>query len=223
MTPKKFLAIKFVVFSLISYFSFSFIYSFPDVPSVLRPMVRKGAIKLSNEEKAKPDARFFKWFDRDPERTIPAGPGLIVSPADGIVQGVVMIEGSQHIVIEMRYTDVHVQRVPMAGDVIAIEGEGKKIPEGVSIRNYMADKMLPYQKRTIFQTEIGQIAVRQITSFFASRIQVFVKVSEKVTRGQRLGRVTAGSTVVLELPMNIRVLVSKNQEVVAGETVVANY
>jgi phosphatidylserine decarboxylase len=220
---KKILLIKLFLFVLVSYFSANLIYYFPDVPPTLRLIIKKGAITLTKKENGKIDRRFLKWFDRDPERKIPTDPNLMVSPADGIVQHIDAIDNKQYVVIEMRYTDVHVQRVPMAGDVIAIEGEGKKIPEGASIRNYMTDKMLPYQKRTIFQTEIGQIAVRQITSFFASRIQVFVKVGEKVTRGQRLGRVTAGSTVVLELPMNIRVLVSKNQEVIAGETVVAKY
>jgi len=220
---KKVLLIKLFLFILITYISANLIYYFPDVPPTLRLIIKKGAITLTKKENRNIDRRFLKWFDRDPERKIPTDPNLIVSPADGIIQHIDVFDGEQHVVIEMRYTDVHVQRVPMAGDVIAIEGEGKKIPEGVSIRNYMADKMLPYQKRTIFQTEIGQIAVRQITSFFASRIQVFVKVGEKVTRGQRLGRVTAGSTVVVELPMNIKILVSRNQEVVAGETVIANY
>ena len=223
MTPKKFLAIKFVVFCLISYFCFSFIYSFPDVPPILRPLLRKGAIKLFHEENARVDARFLTWFDRDPERKIPADLNLIVSPADGIVQYIDILEGKQHVVIEMRYTDVHVQRVPMDGEIIKIEGGGERIPEGASVRKYTSTKMLPYQKRTILETEIGQIAIRQITSFFASRIEVFVKVGEKVTRGQRLGRVIAGSTVVLEIPLNLRVLVKINQEVTAGETILARY
>jgi phosphatidylserine decarboxylase len=123
----------------------------------------------------------------------------------------------------MRYTDVHVQRVPLDGEVIEIEGGGEKIPKGTSPYKYASEKMLPYQKRTVFKTEIGSVAVRQITSLFASRIEVFVRIGEKVKRGQRLGRVLAGSTVVLELPMNIEILVSKNKEVIGGETIIARY
>ena len=218
-----FFLVKLLLFILVTYFSINLIYYFPDLPPTFRLIIKKGVIKIGSDGASKVDKRFLKWFDRDPDRLIPGHPGLILSPADGVVQYIDIVEGKQHVVIEMRYTDVHVQRVPMAGDVIAIEGEGKKIPEGVSIRNYMTDKMLPYQKRTIFQTEIGQIAVRQITSFFASRIEVFVKIGEKVNRGQRLGRVLAGSTVVLEIPLNIKVLVSKNQEVIGGETIIAQY
>ena len=186
-------------------------------------MIKKGAIEITDDKTAKVDKRFLKWFDRDPERQIPGDPGLIVSPADGVVQYIDTLQGKQHVVIEMRYTDVHIQRVPMDGKVIVIEGGGKKLPKGVSPYKYASKKMLPYQKRTTFKTDIGEIAVRQITSFFASRAEVFLKVGQKVRRGQRLGYVLAGSTIVLELPMDVKVLVSKNQEVFAGETIVVRY
>ena len=222
-TKQVFLYFKLLIFIIITFICFNLIYYFPDLPPILRLIVKKGAIKIGDTQTTQVDKRFLTWFDRDPERKIPADLNLIVSPADGIVQYIDILEGKQHVVIEMRYTDVHVQRVPMDGEIIKIEGGGERIPEGASVRKYTSTKMLPYQKRTILETEIGQIAIRQITSFFASRIEVFVKVGEKVTRGQRLGRVIAGSTVVLELPMNIKVLVKKNQEVMAGETIIAKY
>ena len=122
----------------------------------------------------------------------------------------------------MRYTDVHVQRVPIDGVVLKILGEGKKLPfKGIG--DYMSEKMLPYQKVTVLKTEIGIVKVRQITSAFASRIQVFVKSGQQVKRGQRLGRVLAGSTVVLEVPETVTILVKKNQEVLAGESIIGKY
>lgn len=218
-----FFLVKLLLFILVTYFSINLIYYFPDLPPTFRLIIKKGVIKIGDNGGTKIDNRFLKWFDRDPDRQIPSDPGLILSPADGVVQYVNIVEGKQHVVIEMRYTDVHVQRIPMDGKVIEIEGGGEKLLEGVSPYKYTTEKMLPYQKRTSFNTEIGEIAVRQITSLFASRIEVFVKVGEKVKRGQRLGRVLAGSTVVLEIPLNIKVLVSKNQDVIGGETIIAKY
>jgi len=222
-TKQVFLYFKLLIFTIITFICFNLIYYFPDLPPILRLIVKKGAIKIGDTQTIKVDKRFMTWFDRDPERKIPAGLNLIVSPADGIVQYIDILEGKQHVVIEMRYTDVHVQRVPMDGEVIEIIGGGGKLPDGVSPYKYTGEKMLPYQKRTTFKTDIGEVAVRQITSLFASRIEVFLKHGEKAKKGQRLGRVLAGSTVVLELPMNIKVLVMKNQEVMAGETIIAKY
>lgn len=218
-----FLFTKLSLFALVTAFAFSLIYYFPDLPPIFRLVIKKGVIKIADDEPTKVNDRFLKWFNRDPERKIPTSPNLIVSPADGVVQYVDVIDNKKHIVIEMRYTDVHVQRVPMDGEVIGIEGEGGKLPKGQSPYKYAEQKKLPFQKRTVFKTEIGEVAVRQITSLFASRVEVYLKIGEKAKRGQRLGRVLAGSTVVLELPLNIRILASKNQEVLAGETVLATY
>ena len=221
--PSFFLIVKLFLFILVTIFSLNIMYYFPNLPPTFRLIIKKGVIVIQDDENSTVDKRFLTWFDRDPERQIPDDPGLIVSPADGVVQCIDRLEGNQHVVIEMRYTDVHVQRVPLQGKVIAIEGGGKKLPKGVSPYTYTLKKMLPYQKRITFDTEIGWVAVRQITSLFASRIDVFLQTGEEVKRGQRLGRVLAGSTIVLELPMHIKVLVKNNQEVVGGETIIAKY
>src|ERR1035438_7054332 len=64
-------------------------------------------------------AAFFLWFFRDPQRTIPTGPGLIVSPGDGLVTETASIntpEGPrQRISIFLSVFDVHVNRSPIGG------------------------------------------------------------------------------------------------------------
>src|SRR5215813_12184336 len=64
-------------------------------------------------------AAFFLGFFRDPERAIPADPGLIVSPADGKVTDVsaIQLNGKPctRISIFLSVFDVHVNRSPVAG------------------------------------------------------------------------------------------------------------
>ena len=66
-------------------------------------------------------AAFFLWFFRDPERAIPGGPGLIVSPGDGLVTQTVRVETldgpRQQISIFLSVFDVHVNRSPIAGTI----------------------------------------------------------------------------------------------------------
>jgi phosphatidylserine decarboxylase len=63
--------------------------------------------------------------------------------------------------------------------------------------------------------------VRLITSLAARRIETWVREGEEVARGQRIGRILLGSTVVLELPATVNLLVHTGDRVWAGQTVVA--
>ena len=64
-------------------------------------------------------AAFFLWFFRDPERAIPAGEGLVISPADGKVTDVssTKLDGvaCTRISIFLNVFDVHVNRSPISG------------------------------------------------------------------------------------------------------------
>jgi phosphatidylserine decarboxylase len=66
-------------------------------------------------------AAFFLWFFRDPERVVPAEPGLIVSPGDGLVTEAATFETTdgprQRISIFLSVFDVHVNRSPIAGTI----------------------------------------------------------------------------------------------------------
>src|SRR5215475_6736741 len=64
-------------------------------------------------------AAFFMWFFRDPERRIPAIQGAIVSPADGKVTDISVIqvngEARTRISIFLNVFNVHVNRSPVSG------------------------------------------------------------------------------------------------------------
>ena len=223
LTKKNLLALQIITFILITLCITIFTAYFPNLPPFLRPFISKGVIELKSENPVQIDNRFLSWFNRDPERNIPTEPNVIVSPADGFIMAIEEVNGTKHVVIEMRYTDVHVQRIPIAGKVIRIDGEGKEMPGNLTIGDYVLEKMLPFQKVTTIATEIGQVVVRQITSSFAKRISVFVEEGQEVKRGQRLGNVLAGSTIVIEMPKIVRVAVKKHQDVFGGETIIASY
>src|SRR5258708_26168108 len=69
-------------------------------------------------------AAFFLRFFRDPERAIPAEPGLIVSPADGKGTDIGSVQMGDtpctRISIFLSVVDVHVNRPPAAGLIQAV-------------------------------------------------------------------------------------------------------
>ncbi len=166
--------------------------------------------------------RFLEFFNRDPERTPPAEAGL-VAPADGIVTSADVREGIRYFVIALGFWDMHVQRSPATGKVVAIEpsGDGFMDGEGRDFA-FLREKHCPVQTRILLDTgEYGILAVRLITSLAARRIEVWPKVGDTLTRGQRLGRILLGSTVVLEMPEGFCLCVQPRVRVRAGETLIA--
>lgn len=166
--------------------------------------------------------RFLRFFNRDPERTPPRQPGLI-APADGRFASAEVRDGVRYLVIALSFWDMHVQRSPAAATVVAVEPAGDTYMDGEG-RNFafLRDKPCPVQTRVVLDTEhYGRLAVRLITSIAARRIEVWPKVGASLARGERLGRILLGSTVVLEIPEAFELHVAIGQRVRAGETLVA--
>jgi phosphatidylserine decarboxylase len=164
---------------------------------------------------------FLKFFNRDPERNPPSEPGLL-APADGLITSAEVRDGIRYVVIALSFWDMHVQRSPAAGKVVAIEPSGDEYMDGEG-RNFsfLREKHCPVQTRVVIDTAShGRLAVRLITSVAARRIEVWPGVGDTLARGQRLGRILLGSTVVLEIPERFAIRVQTGQRVWAGETLV---
>ena len=164
---------------------------------------------------------FLRHFYNDPERVAPPG-NTMLAPADGLVTSADVRDGVRYLVIALSFWDMHVQRSPVAGTVLDVHASGDAFVDGEGREfAFLREKTCPVQKRVVLATEAGQVAVRLITSVAARRIETWVQAGEKVDRGQRIGRILLGSTVVLELPASAQVLVHVGDRVWAGETPVA--
>ncbi len=173
------------------------------------------------------------YFFRDPARVVPQEEGLIVASADGLVT-----EVSQNVALpteldnaetkDTSYTkisvflsvlDVHVNRVPVAGEIKQIKyNKGKFL-------NAANDKASSENERsaTLIKMADGrEIAVVQIAGLVARRIVNELKEGDTVKTGQRLGIIRFGSRVDVYVPANSAVKVIEGQKTVAGETVLAD-
>jgi phosphatidylserine decarboxylase len=185
-------------------------------------------------------------FYRDPERHAPDEPGVIASPADGTVISIRQSSGGQlpistkHgsvyplteltrtalntedavvISIAMSFLDVHVNRAPIAGEVRLV----KHFPGlfGSLRRPEMA--LRNERMTTIIEQGDVQVAVVQIASRLVRQIVSFIKESQTVALGQRIGVIRMGSQVDLVLPVRSGLAVEAHvgQHLRAGETVIA--
>ena len=166
-------------------------------------------------------AAFFLWFFRDPSRTIPAAPGQIVSPADGLVTETVTIDTAdgprKRISIFLSVFDVHVNRAPIAGVLRKVEyHKGKYM-------NAMNPACAEANERNVvtLEGEGIQIVFKQIAGLLARRIVFPLQVGDRVERGQRVGLIKFGSRTDIIMPAEAEFQVKVGQRVKGGASVIA--
>jgi phosphatidylserine decarboxylase len=167
---------------------------------------------------------FTLYFFRDPERIIPEGENIILSPADGKL---VLIKELDHadyleapatqLSIFLSPLNVHVNRVPWSGKV-------------GFYRYIKGDFMVAYDHMASEKnerTEIGlerdgqKILFKQIVGSIARRIVCPIKEGDYLTKGERFGMIKFGSRMDILLPRDAAIQVKIGQKVVGGETVLA--
>lgn len=162
-------------------------------------------------------ALFIVLFFRDPERKIPSGEDLILSPADGRVKKIEKsADGSFKLIsIFMSLFNVHVNRVPVDGIVKEISYKrGRFIP---AFRDRASEDN---EKNVIvIQNEQGNVILTQIAGSLSRRIVCNLNPGQHVSRGERFGLIHFGSLVELVLPISVRLKVKEKERVKAGETV----
>jgi phosphatidylserine decarboxylase len=166
-------------------------------------------------------AAFFLWFFRDPERTIPTGTGLIVSPGDGLVTETAVIatpQGQrQRISIFLSVFDVHVNRSPIAGVLTSVRYQKGQYLNAMNPASANQNE----QNIATVRGDGYEVTFKQIAGLLARRIVFNLKEGDRVERGQRVGLIKFGSRVNVLLPAEAELRVKVGQRVKGGSSVLA--
>lgn len=165
----------------------------------------------------------FIWFFRDPERNVPSDTNVAVSAADGKVVEVSETEVNgvryKKVGVFMNIFSVHVNRVPFTGTVKSIEhiagkfvNAAKKEASIINERNIVT-----------FDTIAGDVVVVQVAGLVARRTVCNVKVGDVLSSGDRFGMIKFSSRVDHYFPMSFDIKVSEDDQVTAGESIIAVY
>ncbi|WP_410600137.1 phosphatidylserine decarboxylase [Amycolatopsis sp. lyj-90] len=167
-------------------------------------------------------------FFREPKRVPPTQSGLAVASADGLVSLIeeavpppelgLSAEPRMRVSVFLSVFDVHVQRIPASGVIERVAYRpGKFLSADL-------DKASEDNERNsvLMRTEDGhELVVVQIAGLVARRILCEIREGDKVGVGSTYGIIRFGSRVDLYLPPGSKVLVSKGQRTIGGETPIA--
>jgi phosphatidylserine decarboxylase len=167
---------------------------------------------------------FVIYFFRDPERILPDDEDVVVSPADGkvilvekIFDDRFMNEHVYKISIFMSIFDVHVNRLPFAGEVEKI----LYVPGSFYAANTDQGGLANEHCAVILNTKKNfRYAVVQVAGLVARRIVSWVEKGDHIERGSRYGMIRFGSRVDIYLPQQLQPEVRSGQRVKAGETII---
>lgn len=184
------------------------------------------------------------YFFRNPARTTPVREGLIISPADGLVSLITEVplppeledcrgkDGAPtgdslcdaatvtRVSIFLNVFDVHVQRVPVDGDITKVVYHPGKF-----LSADLDKASLENERSTVLMKVKGQntsVAFVQIAGLVARRIICKLSAGQQVKAGELYGLIRFGSRVDIYLPPGVEPMVCVGQRTIGGETVIAD-
>ena len=165
---------------------------------------------------------FITWFFRDPERSIPDEPNVVVSPADGKVTEIVTekepINGEtcKRVTIFLSVFNVHVNRVPIGGTIEDIRYNPGKFLAAFNPKASMDNE----QNIILINNGKTNVLVKQIAGLIARRIVCWPNKGDQYQPGQRYGLIRFGSRVDILLPENIKLSVVCGDIVSGGQSII---
>ena len=168
-------------------------------------------------------------FYRDPPRQVRSGDKILLAPADGKIMSVERDYRPEpdeqpqiRIVIFLSVFNVHINRAPCRGRVIAVEHTPglylNALKAEATTRNANTLVIIDPQPPLV-----GPVYVRQVAGLLAKRIVCTLRPGDHVEAGQRYGMIKLGSQTEVRLPADPRwqIWVEPGQKVRAGLTVLA--
>ncbi len=167
---------------------------------------------------------FVLFFFRDPERSVPEGKGVVVSPADGrvivikdIFEPTYLKQDVKQVSIFLSVFNVHVNRAPLEGTVETVKYNPGKFHVA------SVDKASLDNERTAMVIANGgrKILVKQIAGLIARRIVCYAKPGDTVKTGERYGLIRFGSRVDIFLPKDADLKVKLGDRIKGARDIIA--
>ena len=166
---------------------------------------------------------YVLYFFRDPERIPPEVPGALVSPADGKVDTVEVVDyagfpGDRAIKVGIFLSifDVHINRAPCDGRVVETKYKPGKFLNAMNKKSSIANE----SNLISLETNEGPVLVKQIAGMIARRIICPLQRGNAVKRGQRIGLICFGSRTEAFLPTETELKVKPGMHVIGGSTII---
>ena len=170
-------------------------------------------------------------FFRDPYRLCPKEANLLLSPADGEVADIKIVEENdfigEHAIrvgIFLSIFDVHINRAPCNVKVERISYKKGKYKNASSPESGRVNES---NDLCIIRTDSpkDRLIVRQISGAIARRIVCAAREGQELTGGEKFGMIKFGSRTELYVPAraNIKCLVQTGDKVKAGVTPLVRY
>ena len=159
---------------------------------------------------------FMVYFFRDPRRTTPSESGIIVSSADGTVTRIDDTESGRLVSVFLSPLDVHINRSPIAGQIIKIEYvHGKKLPATKNEASFVNER-----NSLTIQNDRMSVVCTQIAGILARRIVCRVKQGDNLMIGERFGLIKFSSRTDVLMPSDVEVTVNIGDKVKGGVTII---